>query len=317
MQPDQNRLSHAFVSAQDAVEFNRQMSSAGWNLEFLSLEQAPSRLTVEAAQSQDLIIQKAYFAGRLRQLGVAPAGFITVGMALDRVDGLVFGNRGCTSNDLMSFTTNVGLDAITERGYRAFTISVRENRVEEYIESQQMSGIDLRGFSSRSVSTTLPEFHKALRITLTEALGSARSGAPRERFDSDFDITGQLLEAWSAQNSITRYQYAASSRRRNKVIEYINANLSEPLSIDSISRECAIGRKTLERDFKSHFGLSPKRYINLKRLSAVRKDLLSTTGGPNIQAIATTWGFNHMSKFAADYRQVFGELPSVTQASMG
>lgn len=236
MQPDKSQLSHTLVAAQDTVNFNRLMSSAGWDLEFLSLEQAPSRLAVEAAQSPGLIVQKAYFSGRLRQLGAAPKGFITVGMVSGGVEELVFGNRVRANNDLMSFNTDVGLDAVTERGYQAFTISVREERVEECIELQKMPGIDISGFNSRLVSTTQPEFHRRLQKRLAHTLELARSGTLREGFDSDFDITGQFLEAWSAHSSVNRYQYAASSRRRKNVTEYINANLSQSLSIDSICR---------------------------------------------------------------------------------
>ena len=54
-------------------------------------------------------------------------------------------------------------------------------------------------------------------------------------------------------------------------------------------------------------------YLKQKRLEAARKTLLaaepSTT---SITEVATQWGFCHLGRFARDYRQLFGELPSET-----
>jgi AraC family ethanolamine operon transcriptional activator len=69
---------------------------------------------------------------------------------------------------------------------------------------------------------------------------------------------------------------------------------------------------TLERSFKEHFGVSPKRYLLMSRLSGVRRALLQGAQGRSIGQMANEWGFWHMSQFAQDYRRQFGELPSET-----
>jgi hypothetical protein len=50
------------------------------------------------------------------------------------------------------------------------------------------------------------------------------------------------------------------------------------------------------------------------QLSRVRNDLLRFDEGESITDLANVHGFWHMGQFAADYRLLFGELPSKTAA---
>ncbi len=62
------------------------------------------------------------------------------------------------------------------------------------------------------------------------------------------------------------------------------------------------------------FDIGPKRYIHIRRLSAVRQQILSRDSRETVTDIANYWGFWHMGQFAADYRRHFGEAPSDTKA---
>jgi AraC family ethanolamine operon transcriptional activator len=54
-------------------------------------------------------------------------------------------------------------------------------------------------------------------------------------------------------------------------------------------------------------------YLRALRLNYVRQDIKS--GGPqtSVLAIAARWGFWHPSHFSADYKRLFGDLPSETR----
>ena len=306
-------LIYGNMLASDAVDFNRQVSAIGWDLEFLSLEPNPAPLTIEVAQTEKIAVQKVFFSGRLHQIGASPKGFLTIGLQTQCNNILKFGNRYCGPDDLMNFNSNVGLDTVTERGHRAFTISISQDHLEEHIDSQELLGASVADFRHRSCSTSDPNDHLQLQRSIAEMLELARTGASKELLDQEADVTGLFLETWFDSARTSPYRYGGRSRRLGRVIDYIYANLDQSPSIAHICRECAIGRKTLERDFKSHLGVSPKQYVNLLRLSAVRRDLLLKSSETTIQEIALTWGFNHMGKFAADYARNFGELPSVTR----
>ena len=43
-----------------------------------------------------------------------------------------------------------------------------------------------------------------------------------------------------------------------------------------------------------------------------RQELKAAPAGTTVREIARRWGFRHTGEFAADYRRLFGELPSET-----
>jgi len=59
--------------------------------------------------------------------------------------------------------------------------------------------------------------------------------------------------------------------------------------------------------------MSPTRYLRLRRMHSVHHTLRS--GGPDaasVSEVARRYGFCRLGRFAADYRDLFGELPSAT-----
>ena len=54
-------------------------------------------------------------------------------------------------------------------------------------------------------------------------------------------------------------------------------------------------------------------YLKQKRLEAARRTLLAASPlTTSVTEVATQWGFFHLGRFARDYSQLFGELPSET-----
>jgi AraC-like DNA-binding protein len=56
-------------------------------------------------------------------------------------------------------------------------------------------------------------------------------------------------------------------------------------------------------------------YLRRLRLHEARAELASHSASPNtitVTAVAGRWGFLHLSRFAEQYRQLFGESPSET-----
>ena len=87
----------------------------------------------------------------------------------------------------------------------------------------------------------------------------------------------------------------------------------DAVSIGSICRVSGCSISTLERAFREHAGIGPKAYLLRLRLNRVRTQLRRTSA-LSITDIANQNGFWHMGKLAADYRRLFGELPSQTRS---
>jgi AraC family transcriptional regulator, ethanolamine operon transcriptional activator len=97
-----------------------------------------------------------------------------------------------------------------------------------------------------------------------------------------------------------------------KATEIMEARLADPLSLTDLCREIGVCARTLRYSFEEVTRMSPTQYLLCMRLNGVRRELSSADNRLSVQAVATRWGFWHMSRFARYYRQAFGEKPSAT-----
>lgn len=96
-----------------------------------------------------------------------------------------------------------------------------------------------------------------------------------------------------------------------RACEVIDAKLACGLTMSRLCSIIGTSRRTLENIFIEAFGVSPYQYVRTLRLNAIRRELLSeNNAGVSIGDIAARWGVWHFSRFAADYRDMFGKLPS-------
>jgi AraC family transcriptional regulator, ethanolamine operon transcriptional activator len=96
----------------------------------------------------------------------------------------------------------------------------------------------------------------------------------------------------------------------NKVI--LDHHLDEPVTVTQLCEVTNVSRRTLQYSFESILGISPIQYLRISRLNGVRRSLVQAQHGQAVSDIAAQWGFWHLSQFAKDYKQLFGEQPSQT-----
>ena len=97
-------------------------------------------------------------------------------------------------------------------------------------------------------------------------------------------------------------------------LAYMRRALAHPLKVADLARFCEVPERTLQRHFAAFLGHSPLVHFRRLRLAAVREALLAPSDGASITEIATSVGFTHLGRFAAEYRRHFGETPSATLA---
>lgn len=103
------------------------------------------------------------------------------------------------------------------------------------------------------------------------------------------------------------------------VDDFANSRASRPIYSEEVASALGISIRTLTNLMVRANGMSLQRYLRLRRLWSVRRQLL--TGEPQLQIkmVAYANGFWHLGDFAAKYFSEFGELPSSTysRASVG
>jgi AraC family ethanolamine operon transcriptional activator len=85
------------------------------------------------------------------------------------------------------------------------------------------------------------------------------------------------------------------------------------LGVEELAYRTGVSRRTLEYAFRDGLGVSPSAYLKAWRLQALNRDLLRADPAEvSVAELVCPRGFVHQGQLAADYRNLFGELPSET-----
>ena len=92
----------------------------------------------------------------------------------------------------------------------------------------------------------------------------------------------------------------------------INANPEKYFSIHEIAKKVNTTPRNLQLIFRKHRNYTPMQFLKERKLHKARLALVNSNGVSSIKQIAYSSGFTNMSSFSRDYRNLFGELPSLT-----
>ncbi|HWK19911.1 MAG TPA: AraC family transcriptional regulator [Microbacteriaceae bacterium] len=99
-------------------------------------------------------------------------------------------------------------------------------------------------------------------------------------------------------------------RMLRRATMYIEEHSREPLTLADLAEIAGCGPRRLQETFRDYLNDTPMGYLRRVRLHDAR-DLIRDEGRPVTEA-AYISGFTHLGRFAAAYRQQFGESPSQT-----
>jgi AraC family transcriptional regulator, ethanolamine operon transcriptional activator len=140
---------------------------------------------------------------------------------------------------------------------------------------------------------------QALREGLQQAIGDPGGG-------NDTQVT--YVSPPSARDVRTQRIVRAAD-------DYLRANPARPVYTEDLCTALGTSATKLHQAFDATFGISPHRYLKLRRMSMVHAALLSGCGPwRSVKAAALSHGFWHLGQFAQDYRALYGEAPSNTLA---
>lgn len=93
---------------------------------------------------------------------------------------------------------------------------------------------------------------------------------------------------------------------------YIDAHAGGSLTIPDVAAAVGVSVRALQAGFRQYRDSSPKEFLKSRRLERARAQLLRGEPATTVRSTASAAGYTHMSRFAADYKQRFGEAPSDT-----
>lgn len=213
--------------------------------------------------------------------------------------------------DELDFRTPRRLDIVAvtadTRAFAEYAMQVEQRDIEGELGDRRMvaasttQAAELRAFLLTALASiqTTPEMlnHLPMRKALEQA------------------IFASLLSAVGRDAEMSHSPAPCQGRRKvvEAAREYMRAHIDEPITVADLCAQLGVSRRTLQYSFQHVLDLNPVSYLRAMRLNGVRRTLRK--GDPKLGTvadIAARWGFWHLSHFAADYKTMFGELPSET-----
>lgn len=101
-------------------------------------------------------------------------------------------------------------------------------------------------------------------------------------------------------------QVAARERIFEDLLEWIDANLCQPISLTQLEQRTGYSRRNLQLVFHQRFGCGPIQWVRQRRLELARQALLHPQPDDTVGSIAARLGFSSLSVFSRDFHALFG-----------
>ena len=230
-----------------------------------------------------------------------------------------------TGQDMVACTASQTILASPGRDQRLFlagdaqrlALSVQQNLVRQRLSAltgEVVDGVvefdpilDVTGGAGRMITSNM-------HLIVAEQERGTDVFADRLRechFEETVLSTLLLYHGHSHQMLLERPMGAPASRDVKLTIDYIHANLTEPLTLEDLVAIAGVPGRTLNEHFRLFTGYAPMAYLRRLRLQAVRRSLMSDAA-LSVTVEAMRFGFMHMGRFSEAYRNAFGETPSET-----
>lgn len=292
-----------------------------WEIEIHQLQCGKHRSTLQQLSLENVQIGHAMFPGRSHQVGQPPARR-TFAFHTRPNSVLVWRKQYVSKSDLMIFPSASELDVVTMGSENTpFTVSMSDSLITSVLTSSEaeaytrlVSGSELVAVNKRQV-----EMLSECIVSFFELLDTNPAVIGSSLFESNVEdavlcaIVSMIrfhLDAGAASPPKTL------SKKWHKIEGVLENDVTSAIRVNELSGATGVSVRTLGRLFRERYGVAPKTYLKRMRLNKVRRELKrSSPSSTTVAGVARSYEFTHMGQFTADYKQLFGELPSKTLMS--
>ncbi|PLK49864.1 helix-turn-helix domain-containing protein [Uliginosibacterium sp. TH139] len=275
-----------------------QLSAGAFEGEVMELWLPKSQIFVERANRQ------------LRQSCAAWKDSVWFGIPAAE-DGMMWmGSKPLAADAVCVRDGGVEFDLLTAPDFDLYGIVVDRPAFASHLEETARLDLD-RVLQQRDVISLVPARKHRLCAALSNILLDAEAAGddPALLQARVFDVLVEVLQQGKASAPVARRCVSARQQIVSRIRSQVLASPGEAPSIPDLCRDLHVSRRTLQNSVEEVTGQSPLSFIRSLRLNEVRRALKQDRRSA-ISAVAYSWGFTHLSQFAKDYRQLFGELPS-------
>lgn len=308
------------VQLHDVDELNHAVS--GSSLELIQLKPGRLDATLSQVTLADFSIDQSSVNQPVRVCGRLDPQRFCIGLIPQYSRATWNGNpvdHSHRNSHLLFFKRGAELNGHVCANYSSTSLVVPPHWIESIEQNLQQSGAFEFGSECASVRpdpSRLDDLWRAARAIIAPVL------PPPFGIDREWwllaDLRNCLGAAMISLDTTPHkgsYQALAHFSLARRAEGYMRERISEPVNIDKLCVALHVSRRYLEYAFSDAFGASPSRYLRLLRLNEVRHRLQTPGDTTTVTGEAIRLGFSHLSQFAVQYKQLFGQSPSATLAA--
>ena len=288
----------------------------GWEAEFTQLGPAEQASRVNLVQSGNAGTCHFQFNSKFDQRMYVLPDYYSFGLLEPGTTNALVQGKTAPPGALVAFPRQEETHGVSSAGFHGNGIHFKETYLEAVAET--VFKTPLRSLMpTASIYTMTGPLQSRLRGELYKWQRLAEPGFPKHvamLAHREETLAIAVLNGLSHSVEIHETPFLSSDRVVKLVLDYVHSEPSEEVTAVGLCTLANCSQSWLEHSFKKRFGVTPKKYVKYLRLSRLREDLLNSAQaeGQTVIELASIYDFWHMGQLAADYRKVYGELPSDT-----
>lgn len=204
-------------------------------------------------------------------------------------------------------------------GLRQLMLTIDKSHIERFLQNllhqplreplRLQTRIDLAG-SGQGIAAAV--------MTMRRALERCGKAGPPPVLAAEIEHTILTTLLLTQRHNYTDGIFATPSlpapRVVRRVVELVDSTPHKAFTIADLAGHAGVSERSLHAAFRRQLGTSPMSFVRSRRLEQAHDELLhlDPTTGATVTDVALRHGFTHTGRFAAAYRQRFGEPPSTT-----
>ena len=192
--------------------------------------------------------------------------------------------------------------------YERIIIYISQNYLNDYNKKNNDLSLCFKQASLKeSHVLRIPSFSNSKLTNITRELENSLDDNENELYHEILFLEFMIqLNRAAIHNGIEYIAMTSSDSKILSIIEYLNQNLTNDISIDLIADKFYISRYHLMHTFKKETGYTIGNYINLKRLQFAQTLI---DNGELVNTACYSSGFKNYSTFLRSYKKQFGHTP--------
>lgn len=285
---------------------------------------SPQRATMEHQRLVlgDVRLETGHYDFPVIAQGAMPGDCVCIGMVAEGIEVTRYNTEAIADDEIQVYGPGVELTYHSRGASRWITFTVPQDVLQAAAEERFGTPLPLprRGIAAFGLGRGKRAY---LRQVADDAFALARALQPAGMCSElaqevSRSVVAAYVDGLCAAQMTHRSVRAATARRHHHLIlaceRLVLAQGMMDIDLSEVARQSGYNLRSIERIFRSGVGMTPGRWFANVRLNGALRDLVAPGPDCSVTEVAGRWGFRHLSRFSAQYRHAFGELPSQTLA---